>query len=172
VILTGTLDYVALKQGKLALNEIIKRIKFPTHFRADTWYPIAILEEFLDGVDLVMLQKGGLRSRSVGRHVLSQNVLRNGEFWFGNERQSTYEAFQNIGEIVNLDDFSLKRDEGMLIMSFSGDINRHFREFILGICDGIFKIRNIFPSNVELADSSNKTAIVLRYDVAKMESAS
>jgi hypothetical protein len=172
VILSGTLDYVASKQGRLALNEIIKRIKLPTQFREDTWYPIAILEEFLDGVDLVMLQKGGLRSRSVGRHVLSQNILRNGEFWFGNGRHSTYEAFSNVGEILNLEDFSLKEENGMLVMSFTGDINRHFREFILGICDGIFKIRNIFPSNVELGNSSDNTSIILRYDVSKKESAS
>jgi hypothetical protein len=172
IVLSGTLDYVALKQGKLALNEIVKRIKLPTYFREDSWYPIAILEEFLDGVDLVMLQKGGLRTRSVGRHVLSQKVLRNSKHWFGPGQKSTYDAFCNIGEILSLDDFSLKMEEGMLLMSFNGDNNRHFREFVMGICDAIFKMRNIFPSSVESVNSQNGTTLVLRYDIDKKEAAS
>ena len=165
VILSGTMDYVAVKQGKLTLNKIIKRIKLPTTFREDSWYPIDILEEFLDGVDLVMLQKGGLRSRSVGRHVISNKVLRNRELLFGPKQASTYDAFKNISEILNLQDLSLKKEEGMLLLSFEGDINRHFREFIMGICDGIFKIRNVFPSSVELVDSDSGVKIVLRFDV-------
>jgi hypothetical protein len=165
VLLSGTMDYVALKQGKLALNEIIKRIKLPTTFREESWYPIDILEEFLDGVDLVMLQKGGLRSRSVGRYVISNRVLRNRELLFGPKQASTYDAFKNISEVLSLQDFSLKKEEGMLLLSFEGDINRHFREFIMGICDGIFKIRNVFPSSVELVDSDSGGKIVLRFDV-------
>jgi hypothetical protein len=172
IILSGTLDYVALKQGKLALNEIVKRIKLPTYFREDSWYPIAILEVFLDGVDLVMLQKGGLRTRSVGRHVLSQKILKNSDHWFGSGQNSTFDAFCNIGEILSLDDFSLNMEEGMLLMSFHGDVNRQFREFLMGICDAIFKMRNIFPSSVESVDSGNGTTIVLRYDVTGMEAVS
>jgi hypothetical protein len=163
-IISGTMDYVAIKQGKLTLNEIIKRIKLPTNFREDSWYPLDILEEFLDGVDLVMLQKGGLHSRSVGRYVLSNKVLRNGEFLFGSKQTSTYDAFKNISEILNLEKFGLKKEEGMLLLSFEGDTNSHFREFIMGICDGIFKIRNIYPSSVELVDSESGVKIVLRFD--------
>lgn len=166
-IISGTMDYVASKQGKITLNKIIKRIKLPTHFREDSWYPLDILEEFLDGLDLVMLHKGGLRSRSVGRYILSNRVLRNGEFWFGSKHTSTFEAFKNISEILNLDGFELKKEEGMMLLSFKGDINRQFRDFILGMCDGIFKIRNIYPSSVELVDSESGAKIVLRFDAPK-----
>lgn len=164
-IISGSMDYVALKQGRLALNEIIRKVKLPTTFREDSWYPIDILEEFFDGVDLVMFKKGGLRSRLIGRHVLSTRVLGNGELLFGSEQDSTLNAFKNITEILNLQDFTLKEEEGMLLLSFEGETNRHFCEFIMGICDGIFKMRKISPSSVELVDSESGAKIVLRYDI-------
>jgi hypothetical protein len=172
MILRGTLDYGASKQGNLALSEIAKRIKLPTQFREDSWYPLAILEEFLNGVDLIMMERGGLRSRSVGRYVLSNNILRNMDFWFGSGQPATYNAFMNICEILSLDNFSVRKEEGVLLMSYEGDVDNHTHEFIMGICDGIIKIRNIQPNSVEFVENNNQSTIIFRFDGHGKEEAS
>jgi hypothetical protein len=166
-IITGTFNYVALKQGKLTLYEIRKRICAPNLFKEDGWYPVGILEEILQEVNHVMSYRGGLRSRAIGRYIISENFLRNGDYLFGKEQPSILQAFRNLGEITTLTNFSLKEKNGMLHITYDGEYEGHFQEFMTGLCDGIFKLRNIFPSNVEHFSSDSCSTMILRFNIHK-----
>jgi hypothetical protein len=168
-IITGTFEYVAKKQGRLTLNEIRKRICAPNLFREDGWYPVGILEEILQEVNYIMSYKGGLRSRSVGRYIISGNFLRNGDYLFGKDQPSTLQAFRNLGEVTTLTNFSLHRKNEMVYLSYEGDYDGHFQEFLMGLCDGIFKLRNIFPSSVEHVCEDGCSTMILRFSFPKKE---
>jgi hypothetical protein len=168
-VITGTFKYVSLKQGRLTLDEIKKRICAPNLFREDGWYPIIILEEVLQEVNYVLSYKGGLRSRSVGRYIISERLLRNGDFLFGKNQKSTYHAFRNLNEITTLTSFSLKKENGLLLLSYEGDYDAHFQEFLMGLCDGILKLRNIFPSSVEHVCQDSYSTMILRFSISKKE---
>ncbi len=168
-IITGTFEYVALKQGKLTLNEIKKRICAPNLFREDGWYPVGILEEILQEVNNVMCYKGGLRSRAVGRYIISENFLRNGDHLFGKDQPCTLTAFRNLNEVTILTNFSLQRKGGLAYLTYEGDYNGQFQDFLMGLCDGIFKLRNVFPSSVEHVYENGHSTMILRFSIPKKE---
>jgi hypothetical protein len=168
-IITGVFEYVGLKQGKVTLNEIKRRICAPNLFREDGWYPIGLLEEILQEVNNVMSYKGGLRSRAVGRYIVSERFLRNGDYLFGKDQSSTFQAFRNLGEITTLSNFSLNTKNGMLYLTYEGEYDGYFQEFLMGLCDGIFKLRNIYPSSVEQDISDSFSTMILRFNIPKGE---
>jgi hypothetical protein len=163
-VLTGAQNYVSLKRGKIALNEIRQRTIIPNRFRAESWYPVSILEELLAIADEVMLNKNGTRSRAIGQHVVSSKILPRGQHWFGKDQISSFNAFNNIREILTLNNFSLTNEENGLLLSFEDSVNKNFQEFLMGICDGILEIRNISSKNVSILEKQNGTnSISIRF---------
>jgi hypothetical protein len=87
------------------------------------------------------------------------------EFYFGKGQSSLFNAFKNICEILNLKDFSVyKVNENHLVLFFEGSYNQYFKEFIIGICEGIFEIRKLSRYKIELEDLRNKTKISIFFD--------
>ncbi len=168
IILMGTQDYVSLKRGVIALKQIRRGFKLPPRLRKDSWYPISILEELLIRADEAMLQEKGTRSRAIGRYVMSPDVIPRGQYWFGQGQPTPFEAFRNICEVLALDNFSLRKEDDRLIMSFKWTGSKHFQEFIMGICEGIFDTRNTLPGNIELTEKQNgSNTVFLRFRLEK-----
>jgi hypothetical protein len=165
-ILMGIQDYISLKGGRIALDQIKQKTNLPDRVRVDSWYPLAVLEELLIGADEVTHQEGRTRSRAMGKYVVSPKVLRNARYWFGNVQITTKQALRNMGEILSLDQFSIKRKEDQLVLSFNGSTYMHFQEFMMGICEGIFEIRDLPFSKMELMEGhkdSNEISIEITY---------
>jgi hypothetical protein len=164
IILTIVIDYICLKRGKDALRRIEGEGILKPNFKEDTWYPIYILEELLNISEEVMLESWSLRSKDIGEYVICENILPNGEYLFGTKLSNTSNAFENINEIIYLNKFLVKNEEDEIILSFEGDISNYCKDFLKGICQGIFKIRNIKPISASTDDSEDKNFVSFRFN--------
>lgn len=169
LILLGTQDYILVKRGRVGLNEVMQKIDLPASIRADTWYPISVLDELLDSADGIMGGKDITRARTIGQYIMSPKILRSGNYWFGQGQPSTFNAFNNICELLTLDDFSLKNKEDHLTVSFKNSGEQHLKEFFLGLCEGIFVYRDINPADFQLINQTNG-ATYISFKFLKKES--
>lgn len=170
LVILGTQEYISLKQGKIALNDIRKKIDLPLNLVSGSWYPISLQEELLYAVNQVMQLKKENRSRAIGQYVMSPRVLSNGEHWFGRYQPTLLQAFMNINEILTLEGFKLYQEKGDFVLSFKCDVGEHFKAFLMGICDGIFSYKNINSYTYEFLKQHNGcTTIALSYGVTGKE---
>ena len=160
LILLGTQDYILMKRGRVGLNEVMQKIDLPAKIRADTWYPISVLDELLNSADGIMGGKDKTRARVIGQYIMSPKILRSGNYWFGRGQPSIFNAFNNISELLTLDDFSLKNDKDHLTVSFKNSGEQQLKEFFLGLCEGIFVYRNVKAEDVRLIEDGNHTATI------------
>lgn len=170
VLLSGSEKFVSLKRGKIALNQIKGRIDLQGQLRGESWYPQSVFEDFLENAEFVMCKGGKLRCRDMGRYAVSPKILRSSQYWFGGGQKFTICAFRNIGEILILDGFSLRKKDDQLLLSFKGPASEHFIEFIMGICEAIFDIRNLTSTNVEkMANQNGSDKILLKIQYKEKE---
>jgi hypothetical protein len=161
VLLSGSEKFISLKRGKIALNQIKGRIDFQGQLRNESWYPQAVFEDFLENAEVIMRRDGKPRCRDMGRFTVSPKVLRSSQYWFGSGQKSTFHAFKNIGEIIILNGFSIRKKDDQLLLSFKGPASENFIEFIIGICEAIFDIRNLKSTKVEHITGQNGTDRIL-----------
>jgi hypothetical protein len=166
LILLGTQDYILMKRGRVGLNEVMQIIDLPTRIRADTWYPISVLDEFLDSAEGIMGVKDKTRARAIGQYIMSPKILRSGNYWFGRGQPSIYNAFNNICELLTLDDFSIINEKNHLTLSFKTSGEQRIVEFFLGLCKGIFVYRDIKPADFQIINQSDD-AISICFELNK-----
>ena len=165
VILTSIEEYLYLKRGSICVEDLRERFQLPEYFKEECWYPTDILEGYLEKANEVMLQSPSVRSRAIGKHVLSQKALPQREYLFGKGQSSVFTAFRNITEIIDLKHYTLfKIGDCNYVIVFEGNVSQFFKEFMYGLCEGIFEMRNITYYRIELEDLRNKTKISVYFD--------
>jgi hypothetical protein len=166
ILLNSILDLLFSKGAENIIDQFHKKIRFQPKFRDESWYPVYILEELLIITEDMQPPQKDINSLRIGEYISTEGFRTNGQFLFGNNNKSFIDEFQNINEIIDFNSFSIKRGAGKYTFSFQGTFNEHFQEFLLGICYGIFKNRNMDTGKIELEEKDNITKIDLRYENA------
>lgn len=164
IVLTGTEEYIAFKRGSNTIDQLRNSVKLPDQYKEDCWYPGNILLEYLLKANEVLLYSESIRSKAIGRYLMTKNIMPRVDFLFGKNQPSTILAFKNIGEILWLNKLLLKKvNDGNFALYFQGDYCEHYKDFLTGLCEGIFEIRNIDPYRVDLLNMLNESAISLKF---------
>jgi hypothetical protein len=160
-VLSSVQDFVTRKRGSIIFDQINDSINIPKSFKEEKWYPIILLDAMLIKADTIFLESSGINPWAVGHDIIFQKGLPNGYHLFGREQLTIVDAFNNIGEIIILENFSLRERDGVLGLYFENEVSDYCQEFMRGICDAILKIRNIYTSRVEVISKGDYTIIDL-----------
>ncbi|MCK5397972.1 MAG: hypothetical protein KAJ33_06975 [Thermoplasmata archaeon] len=160
ILLNNTIDYIRVKKGLVGVNEISASMRLPPRFKPESWYSLSLLEDMLSFIDSTVIQNGRSRSRDVGEYVISPKVLLTGHYWFGKGQENIAEAFENLSEILALENYSHEANGNKLYkIKFEGVNNTCSHEFMMGICEGILKVRNTSANPFELKCDNGSTVI-------------
>lgn len=148
IVLNNILDYVLIKRGRNGVEEIRKRVKLNTDFKAESWYNIVILDELLHHINDYLGNNKSVRCKDVGNHVVSPPKLLTSHYWFGKNHVYAVDAFSNINELLNLHNFRIEQSANQLKMMYEDFNSNCFNNFLVGIFEEICKIRNLTQSQI------------------------
>lgn len=164
LLFDSVLDYVSFKKGSITVDGMKMELRLPRAFKPETWYPMDMLENILEKVERTMGRHGRARSRDIGDYVMACASFSGAKHMYG-DSQMIEDSFFNLQEIFILDKFNVRKEECEIIVEFEGTASGNFHHFLMGIFDGIFKLRNISPSSMqEIAKGNGVAAISVRFE--------
>ncbi|MCK5038474.1 MAG: hypothetical protein KAS16_05190 [Thermoplasmata archaeon] len=139
-IIKGIMQYYSFKKGQKGLELLEIRTHRSTKFRNDSWYPATILGDLLVSID-DMYGAEYSRSKEIGEYIILNNHILPIFHWFNRENNEQEIALKNLQELLLLDDFKVDSNNGNCNFSFTGLNTHQLQQFILGMCNGILKLR-------------------------------
>jgi len=154
-------EFIVRRRGCVIFDQLNDKTDFPKSFKEEKWYPINLLDIMLVKANTGFLESSGISPWTIGHNIICQKSLPNGYHLFGRKQLTEIDAFNNICEILILENFSLKEQEGVLILYFENEVSDYCREFLRGLCDAILKIRDLYTNRVEVLSKGDHTIFTL-----------
>lgn|GEM_PF-2089141 len=163
-ILSSLIDIVALKWGA-GLAQDLKRITGHTEtFKPGTWHTLIMLESTLGHIESSKAQGGKFPSYDIGYQLMSNLKFDNARYLFADSEKSTLDTISNLKLILELNEMRVdKKGDKEINFSYGEETTQHFNQFLMGLCDGILKLRDKTGKAVLKHSSASSTVISIQF---------
>lgn len=160
-VLSGVLDYVALKRGKTTLEALKRDMDIKSEFRPETWYPVGILVNILSRIGATPSQYRRSRCHDLGHYIITQSRLGTNVHLFGKRNRDIGESLSNLKELIMLEAFQIRMEGGSASLEFESSYKGYLDDFMMGMCEGLFSLRDARPVALRLMDTDNDVSAIL-----------
>ena len=166
-ILTSVIDYISLKWGAKLADDLKRMTGHAETFKPGTWHTLVMLEGTLERVEGDKGQEGRSLSYEMGSHIMANLKFDNARYLFGDIEKSVYESFSNFIILFDLNNLQIvKISDKEIHIKFEETPSPHLIKLLMGLCEGILKLRGITGKMEETKDpdSSETVVIAIRYN--------
>ena len=167
LVLSSVFDYVAdvsMQNSTKEFRKAIRNIRSPHEIRDESWYPIDFLEELLSSSEKIIGNSNSSLSMTIGDHIVTNNHFFQEKYSkLCREQANIEDVLAHIDDIFELTNFIVeKKNEQELVLSFDSQDSDHFQEFLIGVCQGLCTIRDVYPIDIRQYKENGMTSILVK----------